>query len=642
VAHRDSRLLLLIAIGEALLFGLSALYDGLYGLALWGPVTIALAVLLVAAAVAGQVELSRLGVIAVGGLLLMLLWAAVSFSWTESRDGAWTEFGRLGLYAIILTTALISIRSDARARAVLWTIGVAVSVAGAYVVVRCLSGSGAELFNGFRLIEPLGYFNGQAAYFCLGFWALFGLAERGRRPAMGAVALMLATMVLEVAVLSQSRGAAAGFIGAAVVVLAAFPGRLRRAWQLAVVAIAVAIALPTLLDVYADRLSPGAGNFPSAGALHSAALAILLTSAAAGLAWLVAMRLGERTEAAPLARRLAAGLLVVIVTVAAVGLLVAVRDPVARARTAYSEFVSPASERQTAESLRASQRFTTTSGSRYHQWQLALKAFGSAPFEGLGGGNYGAFWIQHKKTTDYVTQPHSLTLQALAELGVVGALGFLLFAGTVLFAAVRLGRGAIARSELPVVVACAGIFIAWFVQTNADWLHNLPGVTGIALLAAGVLLTRARGAAPATRVFPRGSAAVAVLGAGLVAAAVGVLWRADADRAEARASLKRDPTSAIEAANRSIALNPERVDTYVVKAAAYARKGDYAAARQVLMVAGRKEPHNYVPWALLGDLAIRRRLPDQARRSYRRASRLNPSDRGLARLPGLIPGRDGS
>jgi cytochrome c-type biogenesis protein CcmH/NrfG len=121
-----------------------------------------------------------------------------------------------------------------------------------------------------------------------------------------------------------------------------------------------------------------------------------------------------------------------------------------------------------------------------------------------------------------------------------------------------------------------------------------------------------------------------------------VLWRADADRAEARASLKRDPTNAIEAANRSIALNPERVDTYVVKAAAYARTGDYAAARRVLLIAVHKEPHNYVPWALLGDLAMRRRLPDQARRNYQRASRLNPSDRDLAKLPRLVVGRDGS
>ena len=59
---------------------------------------------------------------------------------------------------------------------------------------------------------------------------------------------------------------------------------------------------------------------------------------------------------------------------------------------------------------------------------------------------------------------------------------------------------------------------------------------------------------------------------------------------------------------------------------AYARLDDYSGARATLQIAARREPHNYVPPALLGDLAMRRGYYRLAAAEYRRALALNPRD----------------
>jgi Flp pilus assembly protein TadD len=66
---------------------------------------------------------------------------------------------------------------------------------------------------------------------------------------------------------------------------------------------------------------------------------------------------------------------------------------------------------------------------------------------------------------------------------------------------------------------------------------------------------------------------------------------------------------------------------------------DYHRARASLLEATRREPHDFVTWGLLGDLALRRGNLGQARRYYRRASSLNPRDEGLkqaARDPRVV------
>jgi Flp pilus assembly protein TadD len=103
-------------------------------------------------------------------------------------------------------------------------------------------------------------------------------------------------------------------------------------------------------------------------------------------------------------------------------------------------------------------------------------------------------------------------------------------------------------------------------------------------------------------------------------------------RADAQDSVAEDPRRALEQAEDSLALNDESLPAYYAKAAALARLNDYRGARAALGEATRREPHDWVTWGLLGDIAVRRGDLAQARRDYGQASELNPRDTGLQAL----------
>ena len=61
-------------------------------------------------------------------------------------------------------------------------------------------------------------------------------------------------------------------------------------------------------------------------------------------------------------------------------------------------------------------------------------------------------------------------------------------------------------------VAAGGAFVAWLAHTSVDWLHNIPGVTGVALCAAAALVSpwaRRRGAPISKRIIAVGLVALA-------------------------------------------------------------------------------------------------------------------------------------
>ena len=89
---------------------------------------------------------------------------------------------------------------------------------------------------------------------------------------------------------------------------------------------------------------------------------------------------------------------------------------------------------------------------------------------------------------------------------------------------------------------------------------------------------------------------------------------------------------ALDRTATALQLNPYAVETLYTQAAAHARRDDYPRARNALMRAADQEPLNFVPWALIGDLAARRGELGQARSAYRRAAALNPRDAQLSEL----------
>ena len=306
----------------------------------------------------------------------------------------------------------------------------------------------------------------------------------------------------------------------------------------------------------------------------------------------------------------------------------AVDDPAGRVGDEYRAFVQL--DARTSESS----RFTTGAGNRYDYWRIALSQLGDQPVRGVGAGNYDRSYFLQRRTTEDIRQPHSIELQALAELGLVGGIALALFLGAVLFGFARRARGAhTSLADRGLAVAAGGAFLVWLIHTSVDWLHLIPGVTGLALASAAVLVGpwRRSAAEPATavrRTVVVVLAIVIVLGAALV----GRSALAEKYRSDAQDLIQVAPARAIAKADESLALNDEALDTYYAKAAAYSRLDDYRRARSALLQAAHREPHDFVTWGLLGDLAVRRGALAEARNAYREAARLNPRDRELARF----------
>jgi hypothetical protein len=277
-------------------------------------------------------------------------------------------------------------------------------------------------------------------------------------------------------------------------------------------------------------------------------------------------------------------------------------------------------------------RFTDAGGYRYDLWRVAAKEFARDPIGGLGAGNYDTEYYRLRRNPDYVLQPHSLELQTAAELGVGGIVALVLFAGGVLWAGFA-RRGTLASTDVVVRVGALGMFAAWLAGTSVDWLYDIPGLAGMAMVAAALLVVPAP-AAPGASPSRRRGVALAVIGVAVVAvlaASVGRQYVASRYAAKGTAQVARSPQRAIVTLRTAAHLDPFSVSTLYALAAAYARLDGYAQAEATVLLAARREPHSYVPPALLGDIAMRRGYYQQALTDYRRAAALNPTDPALRR-----------
>ena len=626
--------------------GLSPFLYGFYDISVWGPIALGVLAALLGFLIARPARLRGTTLVAAGALAGLWLWALLSTSWSESADQAMTEANRWLLYAAFFGVVVLLLRDDRLGGVILGACAVAILALGAYIVASMILGSGDELFLRGRLNEPLGYVNGQSGYLLMGVWPLIALAERARRALIAGGALAGATCLAALVLLGQTRAVIPAAAASSLLVLAAVPGRAKRGWALLLIGAGIAACSGPVLDVY-DSVARAPA--PDDTVLRDAAVAVLLASVSVGGLWAAAIATVPRLGSIGLAaRRFAWVPLAVGVAIAITAGVTRVEDPAGKVSDEYRAFVELRGQSD------PSSRFATGGGNRYDYWRIAVDQFADNPLKGIGAGNYDRTYFLERRTGEDIRQPHSIELQTLGELGMVG--GLLLATFLVAIGAGFARRARAARHSLRdrgLVVAAGGTFAVWLVHTSVDWLHLIPGLTGIALCCAAVLVAPWR--------EPRANSArrarvgiVAVCGVAVIAGTILVGRAVLADRylTEGRDALPEDPVEAITKARDSRQLNDERLSVYYVESAAWARLGDYRRARSVLSEATRREPHDFVPWALLGDIAIRRDDRREALRNYRRAHALNPRDEALGAavqaartLPtsgGRIPRRGGS
>jgi O-antigen ligase len=121
-------------------------------------------------------------------------------------------------------------------------------------------------------------------------------------------------------------------------------------------------------------------------------------------------------------------------------------------------------------------------GHRPAYWRAALDDAGENPVLGSGAGSFDEYWLVHRELEVEVRDAHSLYLESLAELGLVGLALVVLALSVPLLAATRARGGHLLSAAL-------GAYVAFLVHAGVDWDWEVP-VTTLSALACATALVR--------------------------------------------------------------------------------------------------------------------------------------------------------
>ena len=448
---------LLAAVG--LVLGWAVLFGGGSGdgsLAGAGIAAIAFAAAGLVAALRGALPLPRLdraGTVTAVAAAALTLWVGLSISWSIAGDLAWDWLARGLVYLAFLALGLLAgaLVGGVRRVAALAAIVLAAAIGWALlgVAVPSLFPDGDRIA---RLREPVGYWNALAlladAGLALGLWV-----ARSPRGAARVAGCLLGYGAALAVLLTQSR---AGVVGAAAVLvlwlalsderseaasragIACLPALLVAGW---------AFTRPALVEdgaLRSDRVADGKAF---------AALTVAGGLAVALAAWRLPVRrlLADRGGVVR-------------------GVLVGSAPwPSWPERSAWSPRSGIPTRGPTPRSQAASAS-TSRGGStdlcannRLQWWGEALDVTADRPVGGSGAGTFALARRRYRENATPVTEPHSVPLQLLADLGVVGlALGLAVVGGAVV--GVRRGLRQAPGADRAAAAALACLVLAYGVH----------------------------------------------------------------------------------------------------------------------------------------------------------------------------------
>jgi O-antigen ligase len=129
-------------------------------------------------------------------------------------------------------------------------------------------------------------------------------------------------------------------------------------------------------------------------------------------------------------------------------------------------------------------RLASTDSPRYHYWKVAIDAFADHPLKGVGAGGFAVRWLEDRPVRQPAQDAHSLEIETLAELGLVGAALLAVLGAGIALAA----RDAARRGELAVIAGPAAALAAYVFHASIDWDWEMPALTLVGVALAGVLL----------------------------------------------------------------------------------------------------------------------------------------------------------
>lgn len=632
-------LIVVLALDEA---GAALTSRSVAGILVWWGLLMAAAFSLIPRA-----HVPRIAVVCAGLLTGLALLALLSTGWAASAESAFAEADRLLLYTGVMIIPVVVAR---RGQAGWWADGMAAGIG----VVAALA-LGQRLFPGTfpeyelsqalpaaanRLSWPLGYWNGLGIFVALGAPLLLRVAVTARLWPWRAAAVAAMPAIAGTLYLTSSRGGVAVAIVSVVAFVLLCGQGVRAVLALLAggagsgVAIAILHAHPVLVD------GP-IGTSAASDAGSSAAPLIVLVAVACGLGYAALTAVVRSRLALPRGARFAvaaAALVAVFVGLAAVDV-----------STRLDEFKAAPPDDGAGTTAIGSHLASGGGSGRWQFWSAAVDQFQAHPAVGDGAGSYEAWWAQHGSLDWFVRNAHSLWLETLGELGVIG---FVLLVGAFGIALVSGVRRL--RSQLPddraTVGALLALLVGFVVGASLDWVWQLPVVALVAMLAVGLLV------GPATQPrLPEGDRPVAAERArdsrsitgsfGLRVCFCLAAWAVICSQAipylssqEVQASRRAVGTgnvaTALERAESAVSIQPWASSPRLQLALVQERAGQVEAARDELARAISRDSANWRLQVVAARLAAKDGDIPAARRALARARQLNPRSPFLRRAAG--------
>lgn len=570
---------------------------------------------------------SALAWVALGLLALFVAWTALSLIWTESAENTSADLARVATYLGVFALGIFS-RGPRGARRMVAAVAAGIVVVTAIALLSRLHPAwfpaahetGRFLTVGReRLSYPLNYWNGLAALIAVGLPLVLQLATCARDLAVRVLAAAAMPAMMLAALFTLSRGGIAAAFLALAVFLAFSSDRLPKLLTLLITGGGGAI----LVAAGIQRESLRHGLLDATARHQGTTLLVLTLVVCAAVGVIQAAISTERIrELRPSWTRVSRRQSQAALAVSAIALLIAAAavDAPGRLSNAWSEFKQPEVPGQGTE------RLSHASGeSRYQFWSSAVREADSKPLTGTGSGTFEFWWARDGDTSDVVRDAHSLYLQTLGELGIVGIATLAAFLLTVLVgggrATLTAGRG---RPQL--AAALAGC-VAFCATATFDWMWQMPVLAVAMLLLASVLVTSGA-VASAVRPAPFPPplrAGFAILAFAAIAAIAIPLASTSLVRQSQADARKGDLTTALEAARSAQNAQPDAATPRLQQALLFEQRGELAAAAAAASAATERESTNWRLWLVSSRIEAERGHADRAIAYYRKAHSLNPN-----------------
>jgi O-antigen ligase len=627
-----------------LLIGALALSGGGFSLSsrhIAGLIVWLLIVVLLVLGAAGRTFLARPFYWASGLLLGLAIWSAISSLWSGSVELSVTEADRVLVYLGVFLAAFLLAQTNQRRQR--FGEGIAIALAGVAILAlstRLLP----HVFNlafedrsGSRLQYPLGYWNADAIVFSFAAALLLWMSRRSLSSALRWIAVGALPAVLLALYFTHSRGGVLTLLVGAGTLIVLSRDRL---WFLATLVIAAVMTLPAVFATHSYANLSNNFDFPGIAGQGLKVGAVLVAGTAVTLLAFWGLRRLERGDRPPVERAVAISRdRRVLGAIAIVGLLLVLIAGVIYGGTAWHKFTS--SDLGTPSGLAEA-----SSRGRIQFWDVALEAFDEKPILGHGAGTYQFAWDQLRTIDMPNTQAHSLYLQALDELGIVGALLALGMVLAMLWIGFSAWRHASGR-ERDLYAALLGVSLAFAVGAAYDWFWQLAVVGSVFFMATGTLVAarcgqiwRARRIAAAregvdieagqeSRRFGLAIAGLAVAWLTMLAL-TGPLLVDHEIHASNNAAAAGEIESAVEHAKTARSIEPWAATPYLQLGLLAQAKGEYGEAVSRFEQAIDRENHNWTLYYLRAKALHQAGKKEAAQTDLAEAKRLNPLETCLS------------